>query len=68
MRALRGWVGWLYCRLFGLGEMVAPGNAQGMYQCLHPQKAWTACTYQLGPYGYWSWYMRCRQCGGWFSC
>jgi hypothetical protein len=39
---------------------------------VHPQKALTACTYQLGPKGRrerkWGWFFRCRACLGWFAC
>ena len=68
MRWLRGLYGTLRVHLFGLGDPVAPGEQQGISGCVHPQKAITACTYQVGPYGYWGWYCRCRQCLAWFAC
>jgi hypothetical protein len=68
MRFLRGLYGTLRVLLFGLGEPVAPGEQQGITPCVHPQKAITACTYQVGPYGYKGWYCRCRMCLAWFSC
>lgn len=67
MRWLRGLLGTVRARLFGLSDPL-PVGPLAISQCLHPQKAWTACTYQLGPYGYYGWFMRCRMCLRWFAC
>lgn len=68
MRWLRGLLGTLRARLFGAGEVIpVEGGPVGIVACTHPAKALTACTYQLGPWG-WGWYYRCRQCLAWFGC
>lgn len=68
MRWLRGWFGTLRVRLTGARDQVAPGDARSMTACVHPAKALTACTYQLGPKGKYGWFYRCRACLGWFAC
>jgi len=68
MHWLRGLYGTLRALLRGHGDPVAPGEQQGVSSCVHPQYAITACTYQIGPYGKWGWFCRCRLCGAWFAC
>ena len=68
MRWLRGLYGTLRLRANRKRIPVAPGPTRSMTGCYHPQYAITACTYQVGPYGRWGWFCRCKLCGAWFAC
>ena len=69
IRRLRALFGTVRARLLGAGQPIVDESPPAtLMQCLHPRKAWTACTWQLGPKGTWGWFMRCARCRAWFAC